>query len=124
LRFSRIFIIIYKQSDNNINKKDQIMMRCSKTGLSDKDWTTILDVVNVFDPNDIAHVYPDMGTPEFMQDVQSAFKAVLAHVEHNNLPKTQGGKDVPHYGPTGKDSTKPAAVDHMSLAYQQWVHDS
>ena len=104
------------------------MMRCDKTGLSDRDWTTILDVVNVFDPNDIAHVYPAMGSPEFMQDVQSAFKAVLAHVERLNLPKTQGGMDVPHYGPEAikKDHVKSVrpAVDHMTLAYQQWVHDS
>ena len=57
------------------------MNRCSKTGLTDKDWKTILDVINVYDPNDIAHVYPAMGTPEFMQDVQSAFKAVSAQVK-------------------------------------------
>ena len=93
------------------------MRYCDKTGLSDKDWATILDVVNVFDPNDIAHVYPEMGTPEFMQDVQSAFKAVLAHVERQKISKTQGGKNVPQYGPAG-------AVDHMSLQYQQWLHDS
>jgi len=100
------------------------MMRCSKTGLSDKDWKTILDVVNVFDPNDIAHVYPEMSSPEFMQDVKSAFKAVLAHVEHNSIQKSLGGEKVPQYGPNGADSTKPAAVDHMTLAYQQWIHDS
>ena len=83
------------------------MRYCDKTGLSDKDWTTILDVVNVFDPNDIAHVYPEMGTPEFMQDVQSAFKAVLAHVERSNIQKSHGGMKVPQYGPNGADSTKP-----------------
>lgn len=59
------------------------MMKCNKTGLSDKDWLTILDVINVYDPNDIAHVYPDMATPEFMQNVQSAFQAVLGHVTTN-----------------------------------------
>ena len=59
------------------------MMKCSKTGLTDKDWKTILDVINVYDPNDIAHVCPKMATPEFMQDVDSAFKAVLAHVKNN-----------------------------------------
>lgn len=102
-------------------------MRCNKTGLTDKDWTTILDIVNVFDPNDIAHVYPEMGTPEFMQDVKTAFKAVLAHVEHNNIQKSHGGMKVPQYGPAGADSTKKdkaPAIDHMSLAYQQWIHDS
>jgi hypothetical protein len=105
------------------------MMRCDKTGLSNKDWTTILDVINVYDPSDIVHVYPEMGSPEFVQDVQSAFKAVLAHVERLGLSKTQGGESVPHYGPETikKDhvkSVQPAAVDHMSLAYQQWLHDA
>ena len=60
------------------------MMRCNKTGLTTKDWKTILDVINVYDPNDIAHVYPRMASPEFMQDVQTAFKAVLAHVQKQN----------------------------------------
>ena len=105
------------------------MMKCSKTGLTDNDWKTILDVINVFDPNDIAHVYPEMAKPEFMQDVQSAFKAVLAHVERNNLPKSHGGMQVPQYGPeTIKNdhvaSVRPAPVDHLSLAYQQYIHDS
>jgi hypothetical protein len=100
------------------------MMRCDKTGLSDKDWRTILDVVNVFDPNDIAHVYPEMGSPEFMQDVKSAFKAVLAHVERNKIQKSHGGQKVPQYGPGGADSKERPAVDHMTLQYQQWIHDS
>ena len=60
------------------------MMKCDKTGLTIKDWKTILDVINVYDPNDIAHVYPRMASPEFMQDVQTAFKAVLAHVQRQN----------------------------------------
>lgn len=68
------------------------MMRCSKTGLTDKDWKTILDVINVYDPNDIAHVYPEMGTPEFMQDVQSAFKAVLAHINTSKYGSDMGAK--------------------------------
>lgn len=105
------------------------MMRCNKTGLTDKDWKTVLDVINVFDPNDIAHVYPEMGSPEFMQDVKSAFKAVLAHVERNNIQKSHGGMQVPQYGPETikKDhvvSVQPAPVDHLSLAYQQYIHDS
>ena len=55
-------------------------MQCNKTGLTDNDWKTILDVLNVYDPNDIAHVYPEMGSPEFMQDVTSAFHKVRKHV--------------------------------------------
>lgn len=52
------------------------MMQCNKTGISDREWKTILDVLNVYDPNDIIHVYPEMGTPEFVQDVTSAFHKV------------------------------------------------
>ena len=83
------------------------MMRCDKTGLTDQDFKTILDVLNMYDPNDVANSVPEMATPEFMQHVQSAFKAVLAHVERIN------------HG----TATRPA-VDTMSLAYQQWLHDS
>lgn len=56
------------------------MNRCSKTGLTDKDFKIILDVLNVYDPNDIAHVFPEMATPEFVQDVHAAFRTVLKHV--------------------------------------------
>lgn len=87
------------------------MMRCDKTGLTDKDWRTILDVINVFDSNDIAHVYPQMGSPEFLQDVNSAFKAVLAHVERNNIQKSLGGEKVPQYGPGGADSAQPYCAE-------------
>ena len=66
------------------------MNRCSKTGLTDKDFKTILDVLNVYDPNDIIDHIPQMGTPEFMQDVQSAFKAVLAHVNRSKYGSDLG----------------------------------
>ena len=75
------------------------MARCNKTGLTDKDWKTILDVLNMYDPNDVVHVVPEMGTPEFMQNVDSAFKAVLGHVQRQNIKP----------GPYDK---KPKAVDH------------
>ena len=71
------------------------MMQCNKTGLTDNDWKTILDVLNVYDPNDIAHVYPEMGSPEFVQDVSSAFKKVLAHVN----TKKYGSSLMPGIGP-------------------------
>ncbi len=92
------------------------MWQCNKTGLTDKDWKTILDVLNVYDPNDIVHVYPEMGTPEFVQDVTDAFKKVLKHTQSEPYAKS--------YGTDTNTQPKPAAVDHMSLAYQQWVHDS
>jgi hypothetical protein len=66
------------------------MNRCNKTGLTDKDFKTILDVLNVYNPNDIMDHIPSMSTPEFMQDVQSAFKAVLAHVNQNKYNSDLG----------------------------------
>lgn len=73
------------------------MMRCNKTGLSDKDFKTILDVLNVYDPNDVIDNIPEMGTPEFMQDVNAAFKTVLAHVntiKYNSDMGTTTGNPV------------------------------
>ena len=69
------------------------MMRCSKTGLTDQDFKTILDVLNVYDPNDIIEHIPEMASPEFMQDVQSAFKAVLAHVNRSKYGSDLGAAD-------------------------------
>jgi len=72
-------------------------MRCDKTGISDKEWKTILDVLNVYDPNDIMHVYPEMGTPEFIQDVTSVFNKVRQWVlkinerEGVTLEQTESG---------------------------------
>ena len=57
------------------------MMQCNKTGLTDNDWKTILDVLNVYDPNDIAHVYPEMGTPEFVQQVTDVFRKMERVIE-------------------------------------------
>ena len=62
-------------------------MKCDKTGLTDNDWGTILDVLNMYDPGDNAHVCPAMATPEFMQDVSTAFKTVLQIVKRINDAK-------------------------------------
>ena len=73
------------------------MMQCNKTGLTIKDWKTILDVLNVYDPNDIAHVYPKMGSPEFIQDVTQAFKKVVAHVDRiEDTPAYTSVTDQPY----------------------------
>ena len=87
------------------------MNRCSKTGLTDKDFKTILDVLNVYDPNDVIDHIPAMGSPEFMQDVQSAFKAVLAHVERLNSADAEQYKD---------DDLSRAAIN--DLAHDQYIH--
>lgn len=94
------------------------MNRCSKTGLTDKDFKTALDVLNMFDPNDVVATCPAMSTPEFMQDVQSAFKAVLAHVnriKHNSDLGAQAGHPV-------REQDKPKPIDGLSLSYQQYIH--
>jgi hypothetical protein len=41
----------------------------------------ILDVLNVYDPNDIQHVYSAMGSQEFLAEVSDAFQKVLSFVK-------------------------------------------
>jgi len=65
-------------------------MQCNKTGLTDNNWKTILDVLNVYNPNDIMHVYPEMGSREFVQDVAGAFQKVRAHVLRLNVMEPLG----------------------------------
>ena len=45
--------------------------------LTQQEIKAIFDVVNVFEPEDINHVYPEMATEEFMNDVNSAWKKIL-----------------------------------------------
>lgn len=42
-----------------------------------KDFEVIFDVLNVYDPNDISHVYPAMGEQEFLDGVKIAWGKVL-----------------------------------------------
>ena len=105
------------------------MMRCDKTGLTDKDFKTILDVLNVYDPNDIIDHIPSMGSPEFMQDVQSAFKAVLAHVNRSkygsDLGAFAGSSDLDEqdYAEADKQRRREDRIKEIeALAYQQYIH--
>lgn len=108
------------------------MMRCSKTGLTDKDFKTILDVLNVYDPNDIIDHIPEMGSPEFMQDVQSAFKAVLAHVNRTKYGSTMGADSntkVEQDDEDDLDEQDYAEADKQRyeesmrwLAHEQYIH--
>ena len=41
----------------------------------------ILDVLNVYDPNDIKHVYSAMGSQEFLNEVNETFQKVLSFVK-------------------------------------------
>ena len=45
--------------------------------LTEQEFKAVFDVVNIFEPEDIAHVYPEMATDEFMMDVKSAWKKML-----------------------------------------------
>lgn len=49
--------------------------------LTEKELKAVFDVINVFDPEDIAHVYPAMATDEFMEDVMSAWKKILKNLD-------------------------------------------
>jgi hypothetical protein len=45
------------------------------------DFKVILDVLNVYDPNDIKHVYSAMGSQEFIGEVNDTFQKVLSLVK-------------------------------------------
>lgn len=49
--------------------------------LTEKELKAVFDVVNVFEPEDISHVYPEMATDEFMKDVNSAWKKILKNLD-------------------------------------------
>ena len=53
--------------------------------LTDKELKAVFDVVNVFEPEDIAHVYPEMASDEFMQDVNSAWKKLRKMLSDDNF---------------------------------------
>ena len=52
--------------------------------LTEQELKAVFDVVNVFDPEDISHVYPEMATEEFMVDVLSAWKKILKSLDNIN----------------------------------------
>ena len=49
--------------------------------LTKEDLMIIFDVLNVYDPNDIDHVYPPMGKQEFLDGVKTAWEKVLNILE-------------------------------------------
>ena len=52
--------------------------------LTEQELKAVFDVINVYEPEDISHVYPAMATDEFMEDVNSAWRKIL-----NNLDNTE-----------------------------------
>lgn len=49
--------------------------------LTEKELKAVFDVVNVYEPEDISHVYPEMATDEFMEDIKSAWKKILKNLD-------------------------------------------
>jgi uncharacterized protein YjgD (DUF1641 family) len=97
------------------------MNRCSKTGLTDKNYRTILDVLNMFDPNDVAKVCPKMATSEFMQEVLEAFETVLNYVE-----RTQDDLDRADYAEADKqrdaEDRKLKDQEMKRLIHDMYIH--
>ena len=52
-----------------------------KDELTPEDLKVILDVLNVYDPNDINHVYSAMGSQEFIAEVNQTLQKVLSFVK-------------------------------------------
>lgn len=55
--------------------------------LTIRELEVIFDVLNVYDPNDISHVYPEMGTQEFMLEVNTLWKKVLDMIKDDDHNK-------------------------------------
>jgi|TARA_R110002096_G_scaffold362337_2_gene555432 hypothetical protein len=49
--------------------------------LTNEQLKVILDILNVYDPNDIQHVYSAMGSQEFLAEVSETFQKVLSLVK-------------------------------------------
>ncbi len=45
--------------------------------LTTQELEAVFDVLNVYDPNDIKDVYPEMGEEKFLRDVTSAWRKIL-----------------------------------------------
>ena len=50
--------------------------------LTEQELKAVFDVLNVYEPEDISHVYPKMATDEFMEDVMSAWKKILKNLDN------------------------------------------
>ena len=55
-----------------------------KVELNKEDLKVIFDVLNVYDANDIKHVYPPMGEDSFLKDVSRVWEKILLMIESND----------------------------------------
>lgn len=76
-----------------VTKLMEQTFRIMYTALDKKDFEVIFDVLNVYNPNDISHVYPAMGDKEFLDGVQKAFRKVHKIVKLNNQCTTAHGRE-------------------------------
>ena len=53
--------------------------------LTEQELKAVFDVVNVYEPEDISHVYPEMGSDEFMQHINSAWKKLRKMLSDENF---------------------------------------
>ena len=57
--------------------------------LTKEDLQVIFDVLNVYDPNDIDHVYPEMGEKEFLDGVKTAWLKILRVLDETTKSRQQ-----------------------------------
>lgn len=53
--------------------------------LTEQELKAVFDVVNVYEPEDISHVYPEMASDEFMEDVNSAWNKLRKMLSDDNF---------------------------------------
>ena len=57
--------------------------------LNKEDLQVIFDVLNVYDPHDIQHVYPEMGEREFLDGVTTAWRKILSVLDETTKSRQQ-----------------------------------
>ena len=50
--------------------------------LTKQELKAVFDVLNVYEPQDISHIYPEMATEDFCGDVLSAWRKILNELDN------------------------------------------
>ena len=75
-KIAREDIIFLAKTIDQLNKVKR-QKKSKMDNLTEQELKAVFDVVNVFEPEDISHVYPEMATDEFMMNVLSAWKKIF-----------------------------------------------
>ena len=79
-------INIYENGDNfpqNIfAEMEEVVELRGNDPLTEQELKAVFDVVNVYEPEDISHVYPEMASDEFMEDIKSAWRKILKSLDN------------------------------------------